>query len=104
MLLCQILGGLRVEVVDLLKRHLTEVKSRFGVRRIGLFGSYARGEQRRGSDVDIIVEFKEPTFDNFMDLVFFLENLLGREVDLVTPNSLSPHIRPVVEREVIWCE
>lgn len=93
-----------MEVVDLLKRHLTEVKSRFGVRRIGLFGSYARGEQRRGSDVDIIVEFKEPTFDNFMDLVFFLENLLGREVDLVTPNSLSPHIRPVVEREVIWCE
>ena len=93
-----------MDVIETLRRHGKEIRERFSVRRIGVFGSYARGEEREGSDVDILVEFDKPTFDNFMDLSIYLENLLGREVDLVTPNSLSPYIRPMVEKEVVWCE
>ena len=52
--------------------------------------------------LDLLVELDEPTFDTFMDLVFFLEGLLGTKVDLVTTRALSPHIAPYVEREVVW--
>ncbi|RLI30838.1 nucleotidyltransferase [Candidatus Bathyarchaeota archaeon] len=90
-------------VIETLRRHGKEIRERFSVRRMGVFGSYARGDQREGSDVDILVEFDKPTFDNFMDLSIYLKDLLGKEVDLVTPNSLSPYIRPMVEKEVVWC-
>ena len=59
-------------------------------------------DRKETSDVDILVEFEEPTFRNFMGLAFFLEGLFGREVDLVTTKGLSPYIRPHVEKEVIW--
>jgi len=73
-----------------------------GIKRIGLFGSYARGEQRDDSDIDLLVEFDEgkKSYDNFMDLCFFLEELLGKKVDLLTPESLSPFIRPFIEKDV----
>src|SRR3990172_7953989 len=73
-----------------------------GVRRLGLFGSFRRGDQRPDSDVDLLVEFEpgRKTFDSFMDLAFFLESLLGRRVELVTPESLSPYIGPRILREV----
>jgi predicted nucleotidyltransferase len=73
-----------------------------GVRSIGLFGSFARDEGGAGSDVDILVEFDEAkkTFDNFIDTCFLLENLLGRRVELVTGESISPYIRPYVLKEV----
>jgi predicted nucleotidyltransferase len=90
--------------IDILKRHEVEIKKRFGVRRIGLFGSFARGEQKDTSDVDILVEFEEPTFDNFMNLAFFLEDLFGRRMELVTPDSLSPYIAPYVKKEVVWAD
>jgi predicted nucleotidyltransferase len=93
-----------MNVIDILKSHEREIKKRFGVRRIGLFGSFARGEQKDTSDVDILVEFEEPTFDNFMNLAFFLEDLLNRRVELVTPDSLSPYIAPYVEKEVVWAD
>jgi predicted nucleotidyltransferase len=75
---------------------------RLGVKRCGLFGSFARGEQTEQSDVDILVEFEEgrKTFDNFMALAFFLEDLFGRKVDLLTPESLSPYIGPHILNEV----
>ncbi|MEN4017029.1 MAG: hypothetical protein PQ975_00960 [Methanobacterium sp.] len=53
---------------------------------------------------DILVEFEEPTLHDFMSLIDYLENLFGRKVDLVTQKSLSPYLRPCVEKEVIWCE
>jgi uncharacterized protein len=56
------------------------------------------------SGLAILVEFEKPTFDNFMNLAFFLEDLLQRKVDLVTPNSLSPYIGPYVKNEVVWAE
>ena len=75
-----------------------------GVRRIGLFGSFARNQGRVRSDLDFLVEFERPTFDNYMNLAFSLEKLFGRHVDLVTPDGLSKHIRPYIEKEVIWHE
>ncbi len=91
-----------MEALKILKEHENEIRRRFGVKRIGIFGSHARGEERETSDVDVLVEFVEPSFDNFMDLAFFLEDLFGREVDLVTTRGLSPYIAPFVEREVVW--
>jgi predicted nucleotidyltransferase len=93
-----------LNILEILKSHRNEMKMRFSVERIGLFGSHARGNATPESDVDILVEFKEPTFRNFMGLVFFLEDLLKIEVELVTPDSLSPYIRPYVEKEVVWSE
>ncbi len=73
-----------------------------GVTNIGLFGSFVTGRQTPTSDVDILVEFApdQHSFDNFMDLSFFLEDLLGRKVEVVTPEALSPHIGPHILREV----
>ena len=74
----------------------------FGVISIGLFGSFARGQQTQNSDVDILVDFlpDQHSFDNLMDLSFFLEDLFGRDVELVTTQSLSPHIGPHILQEV----
>jgi predicted nucleotidyltransferase len=76
--------------------------SNFGVHRFGLFGSFQKGEHNCDSDIDLLVEFElgRKSFDNFMNLAFFLEELLGRKVDLVTPESLSPHIGPKILAEV----
>ena len=93
-----------MEIIDLLRSHAGDIKARFAVKRIGLFGSYARGEQKASSDIDILVEFEKPTFRNFMDLSFYLEDLFGREVDLVTVGGLHSRIRPYVEKDVIWSE
>jgi predicted nucleotidyltransferase len=73
-----------------------------GVLSIGLFGSFARGEQTPSSDVDLLVEFapEKHSFDNFMETAFLLEDLLARRVELVTPQALSPHIGPQILREV----
>jgi hypothetical protein len=74
----------------------------FGVKSIGLFGSFVRGEQTASSDIDILVEFspEKHTFDNFMDVSFLLEEALGRKVEIVTPEGLSPHIGPHILKEV----
>ena len=73
-----------------------------GVAEIGLFGSFAAMRQTASSDIDFIVEFapEKHTFDNFMELSFLLENLMGRPVELVTPEALSPHIGPHILQEV----
>jgi predicted nucleotidyltransferase len=92
-----------MDAIETLRRHRAEVDV-FGVHRIGVFGSHARDEDALDSDVDVLVEFNKPTFDNFMDLVFYLEDLFGLDVDLVTTNALSPYIEDNVRREVVWCE
>lgn len=93
-----------MNVFVVLKKHKNEITSRYSVKRIGIFGSYAKEQQNKESDVDVLVEFEEPTFDNFMELSFYLEELFGRKVDLLTPKSLNPYMRPSVEKEVVWCE
>jgi len=95
---------LNLETTDLLKSHIQDIKANFAVKRIGIFGSFSRGEQKESSDIDILVEFEKPTFRNFMDLSFYLEDLFGRKVDLVTVKGLHPRIRSFVEKDVIWSE
>jgi len=78
---------------------LREQQSRmpeFGVRKIGIFGSFARDEATMSSDVDVLVEFDpaRKTFDNFINLSFFLEDIRQRRVELVTTSSLSPYVGP----------
>ena len=79
-----------------------ELSERFSVIRIGVFGSFARGEARSDSDVDILVELAEPTFDHFMDLKFRLEESLQRPVDLVMADAIKPRLKPIIEREVLY--
>jgi predicted nucleotidyltransferase len=88
-------------VLNIIGNHKKEIRD-LGVRRYGLFGSFARGQTTEQSDVDILVEFEpgQKTFDNFMKLAFFLEDLLGRDVDLVTLESPSPYIGPYILKEV----
>jgi predicted nucleotidyltransferase len=75
------------EILDFLKQHRQDIEARFSVKRIGLFGSVLRGSASDKSDVDILVELTHPTFDQYMDLKFFLEDKLGRPVDLVLPSA-----------------
>jgi predicted nucleotidyltransferase len=95
---------LTMQVLDIIKEHEDEIKKRYSVRKIGVFGSYIRNDQTESSDLDILVEFDNPTLHNFMGLVFYLGDLFQKKIDLVTTNALSPYMRPSVEEEVVWCE
>lgn len=79
-----------------------ELRERFTVIRIGVFGSFARGSHTPASDVDIIVELAEPTFDHYMDLKFRLEDVLGRPVDLVMADTVKPRLQPIVEQAAVY--
>lgn len=91
----------RDDVVKVLKSKRTAYK-RYGVKSLALFGSAARDRLRKRSDVDILVQFTKPTWANYIGLKFYLEDLLGREVDLVTPKGLKPAIRPSVEKDLLY--
>jgi predicted nucleotidyltransferase len=93
-----------MKALSLLREHETVLKSRFGVERIGIFGSFARGEERPESDIDVLVAFRkgEKTFDNFMGIKFYLEDLFGRKIDLVTEAALKPLIRDPILAEVVY--
>lgn len=88
-------------VLDFLKTHKPEL-ARYKVRALGLFGSYSRGQQTDSSDIDFLVEFEagKKTYDNFIGLVDYLEKVFGKEVELVTKESVSKHILPYIEKEV----
>jgi len=88
-------------ILQQLKSHQTELNA-FGVNKVGLFGSYVRNEQNENSDIDVIVSFEstKENFDNFMNLCFYLDVLFqGKKVDVVTANSLSPHIGKHIIKE-----
>ncbi len=92
----------RDEILALLAQHRADL-DRFGVKALALFGSVVRGEAGPESDLDVLVEFEGPaTFDAYMDVKFFLEDLLGRSVDLVTPKALRPQLRPRIEQELVY--
>jgi len=92
----------REQALETLRRRREELDA-LGVKRLALFGSLARDEARPDSDVDVLVEFVDrPTFDGYMDLKFYLEELFGRPVDLATPRSLKPRIKEQVEREAVY--
>jgi predicted nucleotidyltransferase len=93
---------MRSAILALLSERLEEIRSRFGVARLALFGSAARDEMRDGSDVDVHVEFDGPaTYDGYFGLKDYLEELFGRRVDLVTERGLKPRARTVVEKDLI---
>ncbi len=91
---------LKREILSFIEREWPVLRERYRVRRIGLFGSCLRGEARADSDVDVLVEFDEKTFDNYMGLKFFLEDRLGRSVDLVIAESIKPRLRENILGEV----
>lgn len=92
----------RADCLVLLSEHKPEIQRRFGVRGLALFGSHARGQAHAGSDIDVLVEFDGPaTSALYFGLQFFLGDLLGAPVDLVTAQALRPQLRPHIERDAI---
>ncbi|MEW6110193.1 MAG: nucleotidyltransferase family protein [Nitrospirota bacterium] len=93
-----------MNTIEILKKQEGIIKEKYHVRKIGIFGSFARGEEKEGRDIDILVEFEggRKTFDNYMDLKFFLEDLLNRKVDLVTVEALRPQLKDDILREVVY--
>ena len=90
------------DVLRLLRTHKPSLATRFGVTALALFGSFARDEATDGSDVDILVRFDGPaTSRSYFGLQFYIEDLLGRRVDLVTDKALRRELRPYVEREAL---
>ncbi len=89
-------------VIMRLKENLEQIRRRFSVERLSVFGSVIRDEAGEESDVDVLVVFeKKANFDIFMDLKFYLEELLGMGVDLVTEKALRPQVRRAIEQEMI---
>ena len=89
-------------ILTQLAGRMEEIRQRFSVRRLSVFGSVVRGEASEGSDVDVLVVFdRKATFDLFMDLKFYLEELLGTGVDLVTDKALRPQVRRTIEQEMV---
>lgn len=89
-------------VLTRLKSCIEEIRQRFSVKTLAIFGSIARGDSTDNSDVDVLVVFdRKASFDLFMDLKFYLENLLGTKVDLVTDKALRPQVRRAIEQEWI---
>ena len=80
-----------------IEQNMKKIKE-YGVGKIGLFGSYLKNEQKEGSDIDILVEFKKgkKTFDSYMDLKFFLEDLFKCKVDLVVIGAIKPDLKPYI--------
>ena len=91
-------------ILGQLNQRAEELKHNYSVRTMGLFGSLARNEADNKSDIDILVDFAEPTFDHYMDLKFYLERLFRREVDLVIADTVKPRFKGVIKREVIYAK
>jgi predicted nucleotidyltransferase len=87
-------------LISLLKANGQKLRS-YGVANLSIFGSFTKGKPTADSDVDLLVDFdpNQKSYDNFMDLSFFLEDLLGRKVEVITPQSLSKYIGPHILKE-----
>ncbi|KCZ70973.1 putative nucleotidyltransferase [Candidatus Methanoperedens nitroreducens] len=90
------------DVKSILSRHKEKLRQNYKVKEIGIFGSYARGEQKEISDVDIMVEFEEPVGFGFIHLADFLENLLGVKVDLTTRDAIKPNRWKYIKDDLIY--
>jgi uncharacterized protein len=91
------------QILKIIEANREKIKG-FGVRRLGLFGSAARGEATEASDLDFLVELEKKTFDNYMDLKEFLEELFGCKVDLVMKDAIKPRLREPILREAIYAQ
>lgn len=95
-----------MDPLAVLREEYPLLAARYGVRRIGLFGSFVRNEARADSDLDVLVEFQdgEETFEHYMDLKFHLEDLFERRVDLVIEASIKPLLQPYILSEAVYVE
>lgn len=92
----------RTQTLQLLTEHKPVLAQRFGVVRLALFGSVVRDAAKAGSDVDVLVAFDGPaTSARYFGVQFYLEDLLGSPVDLVTEKALRPELRPFIEKEAV---
>ena len=92
----------RDEVLNILRTHKPALSKRFGVTGLALFGSFARDQATERSDVDILVRFDRPaTSKSYFGVQFYIEDILGRGVDLVTDKALRAELRPYVKREAL---
>jgi len=90
------------EIKKIIKQHKKELEEKFKVKAIAIFGSYIRDEQTPQSDIDILVEFKEPVGFLFIHLADYLEEVLGVKVDLLTPDSIKPNRRKYILKELVY--
>ncbi|MFA4966823.1 MAG: nucleotidyltransferase family protein [Candidatus Margulisiibacteriota bacterium] len=87
------------KVFDLIIDNKNAIKG-FGVKKLGIFGSQVSGTTHLKSDVDVLVQFENKTFDNYMGLKFFLESIFKTKVDLVTDSAIKPTLRPIILKQV----
>src|SRR6185437_13915178 len=93
----------RQTVLNRLSAEAGDLRRRFGVKDMAVFGSVARGDDHEGSDLDLLVTFEgKPDFDRFMGLKLYLEELFQRRIDLLTTNTLRPDMKVEVEREAVY--
>lgn len=90
------------EIKKILSQYRSELKRDYYVGRIGIFGSYSRGEQGIDSDIDILVELEKPLGLRFVSLARRLEEILGHKVDLVTPNAIKPRLWKYIEQDIVY--
>ncbi|MBI4036189.1 nucleotidyltransferase family protein [Candidatus Daviesbacteria bacterium] len=91
------------QITSIIDKNMSTLRNKYGVESIGVFGSVSRGEEKKGSDVDILVEFSKPLgFFKFIELEEFLGKLIGKKVDLVTKKALKPAIKNEILQEVIY--
>jgi len=87
------------KIKEIIREH-KEILKKYKVKSVALFGSYVRNEQKEDSDIDLLVEFEEDTYHNFINLIFSLEELLKKEITVVSKEDLSPYIQPYVLKEI----
>ena len=93
------------EIKSILAEHKEELKGKYKIREMGIFGSFVRGEQRKKSDIDILVEFDEeniPDLLKFIEIERYLEKMLNRKVDLVREGGIRPELKTIILKEVIY--
>ena len=97
-------GGGDLKKKDILRiiEENSDTLRNYGVRKLGLFGSFARDEATKDSDIDLVVELEVKSYRTYIRLKFFLEDLFKRAIDLVTDESIKPGVRPYIEQEVIY--
>ncbi|AGT31229.1 DNA polymerase [Geobacillus genomosp. 3] len=94
------------DILNEMSKYLDLWKEKYGVKRIGIFGSYSRGEQRESSDIDVLVEFMDDavTFDHYMELKFSLEDHFQKPVDLVIVDDIKPGLKAAILKGVKYAE
>lgn len=92
------------EIIKILRQNYKVISNTYGVISIAVFGSYAKNKQKKRSDIDIFVELKEKykTFDNFMELKFFLEKIVGRKIDLLIKESIREELKQRIFKEAVY--